>query len=39
MSRKSLGHYSLGDDSVIAFTPFGIENLKERTEMDQDHTH
>ena len=28
--------YGLGDDGVIAFTPFGIENLKERIEMDQD---
>ena len=31
--------YGLGDDSVIAFTPFGIENLKEHTKMDQAHTH
>ena len=31
--------YGLGDDSVIAFTPFGIENLKRRIEMDQDHAH
>ncbi|WP_245780382.1 hypothetical protein [Donghicola eburneus] len=31
--------YGLGDDSVIAFSPFGIENLKERIEMDQDHAH
>jgi hypothetical protein len=25
-----------GDDSVIAFTPFGIENLQELIEMDRD---
>jgi hypothetical protein len=31
--------YGLGDDSVIAFTPFGIENLKELIEMDQDRAH
>lgn len=31
--------YGLGDDGVIAFTPFGIENLKERIEMDQDRAH
>lgn len=28
--------YGLGDDSVIAFTPFGIENLQELIAMDQD---
>ncbi len=28
--------YGLGDDSVIAFTPFGIENLQELIEMDRD---
>ncbi|MGD7428400.1 hypothetical protein [Ralstonia pseudosolanacearum] len=28
--------YGLGDDSVIAFTPFGIENLQEIIEMDRD---
>ena len=27
--------YGLGDDSVIAFTPFGIENLRELIEMDR----
>ena len=27
--------YGPGDDSVIAFTPFGIENLRELIEMDQ----
>ncbi len=26
-----------GDDSVIAFTPFGIENLRELIEMDRQH--
>lgn len=31
--------YDLGDDSVIAFTPFGIKNLKELIEMDQDRAH
>ena len=31
--------YGLGEDSVIAFTPFGIENLQELIEMDQDRTH
>ena len=31
--------YGLGDESVIAFTPFGIENLKELIEMDQDRAH
>jgi len=29
--------YGLGDDSVIAFTPFGIENLQELIEMDAEH--
>lgn len=29
--------YGLGDDSVIAFTPFGIENLRELIEMDLRH--
>ncbi|MFX0543894.1 hypothetical protein ACEWPM_019700 [Roseovarius sp. S4756] len=28
--------YGLGDDSVIAFTPFGIENLQEFIAMDRD---
>ena len=28
--------YGLGHDSVIAFTPFGIENLQELIEMDRD---
>lgn len=28
--------YGPGDDSVIAFTPFGIENLHELIEMDRD---
>lgn len=28
--------YGPGDDSVIAFTPFGIENLQELIEMDHD---
>ncbi|NHM21127.1 hypothetical protein [Tritonibacter mobilis] len=28
--------YGPGDDSVIAFTPFGIENLRELNEMDRD---
>jgi hypothetical protein len=28
--------YGPGDDSVIAFTPFGIENLQELIEMDRD---
>lgn len=27
--------YGPGDDSVIAFTPFGIENLRELIEMDR----
>jgi len=31
--------YGLGDDSVIAFTPFGIENLQELIEMDRDRAH
>ncbi len=31
--------YGLGEDSVIAFTQFGIENLQELIEMDQDRTH
>ena len=29
--------YGPGDDSVIAFTPFGIENLRELSEMDLEH--
>ena len=29
--------YGPGNDSVIAFTPFGIENLRELTEMDRQH--
>ncbi|MDB6179709.1 hypothetical protein PAF17_19920 [Paracoccus sp. Z330] len=29
--------YGPGDDSVIAFTPFGIENLPELIEMDRGH--
>lgn len=28
--------YGPGDDSVIAFSPFGIENLQELIEMDRD---
>lgn len=28
--------YGPGDDSVIAFTPFGIENLQEFIEMNRD---
>lgn len=28
--------YGPGDDSVIAFTPFGIENLQELIELDRD---
>ena len=28
--------FGLGDNSVIAFTPFGIENLQELIEMDRD---
>ena len=28
--------YGPGNDSVIAFTPFGIENLQELIEMDRD---
>lgn len=28
--------YGPGDDSVIAFTPFGIENLQELIEMNRD---
>jgi len=28
--------YGPGDDSVIAFTPFGIENLRELIEMDRE---
>ena len=31
--------YGLGDDGVIAFTPFGIENLQERIAMDQNRAH
>ena len=27
--------YGLNDDSVIAFTPFGIENLRELIELDR----
>ncbi len=29
--------YGPGDDSVIAFTRFGIENLQELIEMDREH--
>ena len=29
--------YGPGDDSVIAFTPLGIENLRELNEMDPEH--
>ncbi|MFX0543356.1 hypothetical protein ACEWPM_016820 [Roseovarius sp. S4756] len=29
--------YGPGDDSVISFTPFGIENLQELIEMDREH--
>lgn len=29
--------YGPGNDSVIAFTPFGIENLRELIEMDRQH--
>ena len=29
--------YGPGDDSVIAFTPFGIENLRDLIEMDRKH--
>jgi hypothetical protein len=29
--------YGPGDDSVIAFTLFGIENLQELIEMDREH--
>ena len=32
-----IGVYGLGDDSVIAFTPLGIENLRELIEMDLRH--
>ena len=32
----SLNRAGPGDDSVIAFTPFGIENLQELIEMDRD---
>ena len=28
--------YGPGDDSVIAFTPFGIENLRDLIEMDRE---
>ncbi|MEY8880527.1 hypothetical protein [Donghicola sp. XS_ASV15] len=31
--------YGIGDESVIAFTPCGIENLQERIAMDQDRSH
>ena len=31
--------YGPSDNSVIAFTPFGIENLQELIEMDQDCGH
>ena len=31
--------YGPADDSVIAFTPFGIENLRELIEMDRQHAH
>lgn len=29
--------YGPGDDSVIAFSPFGIENLRELIDMDHEH--
>ncbi|PTQ64107.1 hypothetical protein [Celeribacter persicus] len=29
--------YGPGDDSVIAFSPFGIENLRDLIEMDRDY--
>lgn len=29
--------YGPGDDSVIAFTPFGIETLRQLIEMDRGH--
>ena len=29
--------YGPGDDSVIAFSPFGIENLRGLIEMDPEH--
>lgn len=29
--------YGPGDDSVIAFTPFGIENLRDLIEIDREH--
>ena len=29
--------YGPGDDSVIAFTPLGVENLRDLIEMDNDH--
>jgi hypothetical protein len=29
--------YGPGDESVIAFSPFGIENLRELIEMDREH--
>mgnify|MGYP000073642817 FL=1 len=31
--------YGLVHNGVIAFTPFGIENLQKRIEMDQDRAH
>jgi len=31
--------YGPGNDSVIAFTPFGIENLRELIEMDRQRAH
>lgn len=30
--------YGPSDDRVIAFTPFGVENLRELIEMDRDST-
>ncbi|WP_417604903.1 hypothetical protein [Primorskyibacter flagellatus] len=29
--------YGPGDERVIAFTPFGVENLRELIEMDAEH--
>ena len=29
--------YGPGDDSVTAFTPFGVENLRDLIEMDREH--
>ncbi|WP_256474338.1 hypothetical protein [Lutimaribacter degradans] len=34
---RSIWVYGPGDDSVIAFTRFGIENLQELIEMDREH--